>query len=63
MKTCIKVMESLVALNKWTVVRFDLHRYEHCGGKIEGYCGYLEVKEMPKMLRIHGDGSFEEVDE
>lgn len=62
MKTIIKVMESLVALNKWTVVRFDLQRFEHCG-KIEGYCAYLEVKEMHNVLRIHDNGGFEVVED
>lgn len=62
MKTIIKVMESLVALNKWTVVRFDLQRFEYCG-KIEGYCAYLEVKETSNVLRFHTDGSFEVVED
>ena len=58
METVLKVMESLVKINDWTVIRFDLHSYNY-GHGIEGYAGYLDVEEETKRLIIHSDGSFE----
>ena len=59
--TVTRVMESLVKLNNWTVKRFDVHYYNY-GNGIEGYSGYLDIKENPKQLVIRGDGSFEFID-
>lgn len=58
MKTIIKVMESLVALNNWKVKRFDIQSFNH-GYGIEGYAGYLTVEGIEKTLIIRHDGSFE----
>ena len=61
MNTVIKVMESLVKMNKWEVIRFDIQHYEHAHG-IEGYVGYLTIGNGQE-IRIRQDGSFEYVEE
>ena len=58
MKTVLKVMESLVKLNGWTVTRFDMQSYNY-GHGIAGYAGYLDIEEESRRLIIHDDGSFE----
>lgn len=57
-KTVLRVMESLVKFNGWTVERFDVQAFS-LKGNIEGYAGYLDVKEIDKRIIIRGDGSFE----
>ena len=57
MKTILKVMESLVKINGWTVRRFDLQAYYH-GNEIVGYAGFLDIEESSRGLIIHDDGSF-----
>lgn len=61
MKTIIRVMESLVKMNGWTVTRFDIQAYDH-GFGVTGYAGYLDTKENDKRIIIRGDGSFEFLD-
>lgn len=56
MKTVMRVMESLVKMNGWTVTRFDLQHFNYNG--IEGYAGYLDTQETERIV-IHDDGSFE----
>lgn len=58
METIINVMESLVKMNGWTVVRFDIQRYE-MGYDISGYNGFLDVKEEARTIRIRHNGTFE----
>lgn len=58
MSTVIRVMESLVKMNGWTVRRFDIQSFDY-GNGIEGYAGYLDVEELKKRIIIRGDGSFE----
>lgn len=58
MTTVLKVMESLVKLNGWTVQRFDLHAYNY-GKGIAGYAGFLDIEEDSRRLIIHDNGSFE----
>ena len=58
MNTIIKVMESLVKLNNWTVERFDLHHYD-AGDGFTGYVGYLTIVGNHADIRIREDGSFE----
>lgn len=58
MVTVIRVMESLVKMNGWTVRRFDIQSFDY-GHGIEGYAGYLDVEELKKRIIIRGDGSFE----
>lgn len=57
MLTVIKVMESLVHMNKWTVRRFDLQAFDY-GSGICGYAGYLDVEECDERIVIRHDGSF-----
>ena len=57
LNTVMKVFESLVKLNSWSVERFDIQAYTHSG--ISGYAGYAYIKGYSKHLVIHGDGSFE----
>ena len=57
-KTVLRVMESLVKFNGWTVKRFDVQAF-YLKGNIEDYAGYLDVKELDKRIIIRGDGSFE----
>lgn len=59
LNTVIRVMESLVKLNGWTVVRFDIQAFDH-GHGITGYAGYLDIEEDKRRIVIRGDGSFEE---
>ena len=42
MKTILKVLESLVKLNGWTVLRFDLQAYNY-GKGIAEYAGFLDI--------------------
>ena len=58
LKTIMKVMESLVKMNGWTVERFDIQAFDY-GHGCAGYAGYLYTKENKKHLIIRGDGSFE----
>lgn len=58
MTTIIRIMESLVKMNNWTVTRFDLHAYDY-GYGIDGYAGYLDVVEVEKRIIIRKDGSFD----
>lgn len=58
MITVLRVMESLVKINGWTVTRFDLQAFNY-GNGIEGYAGYLDTVENDKRIVIHHDGSFE----
>lgn len=59
LSTVIAVMESLVKLNKWTVLRFDIQAFYTKYTDINGYAGYLDVKEIDKRIIIRGNGSFE----
>ncbi len=56
LNTVMRVMESLVKMNGWTVKRFDIQSFNH--GGIEGYAGYLDIAESNQRLIIRGDGSF-----
>ena len=58
MNTVLKVMESLVKMNGWTVTRFDLQAYDY-GKGIEGYAGWLWIEESEKRIVIRNDGSFD----
>lgn len=58
MTTIIRVMESLVKMNGWTVTRFDVQAFNY-GKGIEGYAGYLDTVENEKRIIIRHDGSFE----
>lgn len=58
MTTIIRIMESLVKMNNWTVTRFDLQAYDY-GYGIDGYAGYLDVVEVEKRIIIRKDGSFD----
>ena len=60
LNTVMRVMESLVKLNGWTVVRFDIQAFDY-GYDATGYAGYLDIKENDQRFLIRGDGSFESV--
>ena len=60
MDTIIKVMQSLIKLNGWTLERFDL-RLNTLGDK-EYYAAYLTVKELSSDIVIREGGSFDLVD-
>lgn len=57
LQTIIRVMESLVKMNGWTVERFDIQAFDY-GTGVAGYAGYLDIKENNERLIIRGDGSF-----
>lgn len=57
-QTVVKVFESLVKMNKWEVVRFDIQAYNY-GKGIEGYAGWATIQGIKEPLVVRGDGSFE----
>ena len=60
LSTVMRVMESLVKMNGWTVTRFDIQYYNH--GGFDGYSGWLDIAENSKRIVIRGEGSFEFID-
>lgn len=61
MMTVIEVFKSLVKLNGWEVERFDIQHYKY-GENIEGYAGWVTIKDEKRQLVIHSNGSFEWAD-
>ena len=58
LQTIMRIMESLVKMNKWTVERFDIQGFNY-GSGISGYAGYLHITGKNEHLVIRCDGSFE----
>ena len=61
LNTVMRVMESLVRMNGWTVKRFDIQAFDN-GYGFTGYAGYLDIAENSQRIVIRGDGSFSFID-
>lgn len=59
MSTIMRIAESLVIMNDWTVSRLDIQGRRYCDDseKIESYVGYLDIKGIGTVM-INNDGTF-----
>ena len=58
MSTIMRIAESLVNMNNWTVSRLDIQgRYGDDSEGIESYVGYLDIKGIGGVM-INDDGTF-----